>query len=104
MSEALIFIALISQCRFSESMLGISLGDTLPNSVVITTASFAILIGLVVFVLNRSFDRSKEINSLVFRKSLSVKDEEDEYEVLGGKPKVTIFYKVQTGIAEAFAE
>ncbi|KAG5222702.1 fructokinase [Salix suchowensis] len=52
----------------------------------------------------RSSDRSKDINSLVFHKSLSVKDEEDEYEVLGGKTKVTIFYGTQAGTTECFAK
>ncbi|KAJ6421051.1 hypothetical protein OIU84_028428 [Salix udensis] len=90
--------------RFIESVLGISLGNSFPNLVVIITTLFAILIGLVGFVLNRSSDRSKDINSLVFHKSLSVKDEEDEDEVVGGKTKVTIFYGTEVDTAECFAK
>lgn len=91
--------------RFVESVLGISFGDSLSDSVVvIITTSFAALVGLVVLVLKRSSDRSKDVKPLVVPKSLSIKDEEDESEALGGKIKVTIFYGTQTGTAEGFAK
>ncbi|KAI5588954.1 hypothetical protein BDE02_05G128800 [Populus trichocarpa] len=91
--------------RFIESVLGISFGDSLSDSVVvIITTSFAALVGLVVLVLKRSSDRSKDVKPLVVPKSLSIKDEEDESEALGGKTKVTIFYGTQTGTAEGFAK
>lgn len=91
--------------RFVESVLGISFGDSLSDSVVvIITTSFAALVGLMVLVLKRSSDRSKDVKLLVVPKSLSIKDEEDESEALGGKTKVTIFYGTQTGTAEGFAK
>ncbi|XP_011015338.1 PREDICTED: NADPH--cytochrome P450 reductase-like [Populus euphratica] len=91
--------------RFVESLLGISFGDSLSDSVVvIITTSFAALVGLVVLVLKRSSDRSKDVKPLVVPKSVSIKDEEDESEALGGKTKVTIFYGTQTGTAEGFAK
>ncbi|CAK7347266.1 unnamed protein product [Dovyalis caffra] len=91
--------------RFVESVLGLSFGDTVTDSVVvIITTSFAVVVGLVVFVLKRSSDRSKDVKPLVVPKSLSVKDEEDESEALAGKTKVTVFYGTQTGTAEGFAK
>ncbi|KAL9357265.1 hypothetical protein Peur_050518 [Populus x canadensis] len=91
--------------RFVESVLGIFFGDSLSDSVVvIITTSFAALVGLTVLVLKRSSDRSIDVKPLVVPKSLSIKDEEDESEALGGKTKVTIFYGTQTGTAEGFAK
>ncbi|EEF48632.1 NADPH--cytochrome P450 reductase [Ricinus communis] len=92
--------------RYIESVLGVELGGS-PMSdsvVVIITTSFAVIIGLLVFLWKRSSDRSKEVTPLVVPKSLSVKDEEDEAETLAGKTKVTIFYGTQTGTAEGFAK
>lgn len=91
--------------RFVESVLGMSFGDSVSDSVVvIITTSFAVVLGLVVFISKRLSERSKVVKPLVVPKSLSVKDEEDESEALAGKTKVTIFYGTQTGTAESFAK
>ncbi|KAG5251066.1 NADPH-cytochrome P450 oxidoreductase family protein [Salix suchowensis] len=91
--------------RFVESVLGMSFGDSVSDSVVvIITTSFAVVFGLVLFISKRSSERSKVVKPLVVPKSLSVKDEEDESEALAGKTKVTIFYGTQTGTAESFAK
>lgn len=89
--------------RFVESVLRVSFGDSVSDSVVvIITTSFAVVFGLVVFISKRSSDRSKVVKPLVVHKSLSVNDEEEESEALAGKTKVTIFYGTQTGTAEGF--
>ncbi|KAB5568774.1 hypothetical protein DKX38_002567 [Salix brachista] len=91
--------------RFVESVLGMSFGVSVSDSVVvIITTCFAVVFGLVVFISKRSSERSKVVKPLVVPKSLSVKDEEDESEALAGKTKVTIFYGTQTGTAESFAK
>ncbi|KAK7818935.1 nadph--cytochrome p450 reductase 1 [Quercus suber] len=94
--------------RTIESVLGISLGESVSDSVVlIVTTSFAVIIGLLVFVWKRSSDRSS--SSLVKpvevpKFSSSNKDEDDEVEVDSGKTKVSVFFGTQTGTAEGFAK
>uniref|UniRef100_A0A2P2MDM9 NADPH--cytochrome P450 reductase n=1 Tax=Rhizophora mucronata TaxID=61149 RepID=A0A2P2MDM9_RHIMU len=92
--------------RFVESVLGVSLTGYLSDSVVvIITTSFALVVGLVVFFLKRSSDRSRELKPVVVPKLLVAKGDEDEVEALSsGKTKVTIFYGTQTGTAEGFAK
>ncbi|XP_058786281.1 NADPH--cytochrome P450 reductase [Vicia villosa] len=90
--------------RTIESVLGISLGDSVSDSVVIvTTTSAAIIIGLLVFLWRKSSDRSRELKPVVVPK-FSVKEEDDEVDVGPGKTKVTVFYGTQTGTAEGFAK
>ncbi|KAF7817035.1 NADPH--cytochrome P450 reductase [Senna tora] len=91
--------------RILESVLGISLGDSVSDSlVVIVTTSVAVIIGLLVFVWKKSSDRSKEVKPILVPKSLSVKEDEDDIDVGSGKTKVTVFFGTQTGTAEGFAK
>lgn len=94
--------------RTIESVLGISLGESVSDSVVlIVTTSFAVIIGLLVFVWKRSSDRSNRSSVKpveVPKFSLSNKDEDDEVEVDSGKTKVSVFFGTQTGTAEGFAK
>nr|AAZ39648.1 cytochrome P450 NADPH-reductase [Petunia x hybrida] len=84
-----------------ESAFGVSLStDTL---IVLLTTSFALIVGLIVFLLKRSSDRSKEVKPVVFTKSLNTEPEE-ETELEPGKVKVTVFFGTQTGTAEGFAK
>ncbi|KAK3231054.1 hypothetical protein Dsin_002935 [Dipteronia sinensis] len=92
--------------KLVESVLGISLGDSVTDTViVIATTSFAVLIGLVFVLWRKSSDRSKESKPVVPLKPLSLQDEDDdEADVGSDKKKVTIFYGTQTGTAEGFAK
>lgn len=87
--------------RSIESAIGVSLGSD--AVLMLLTTSFAVIVGLVVFFLKRSSDRSKEVKPVVFPKSLNVEPEE-EIEVEPGKVKVTVFFGTQTGTAEGFAK
>ncbi|XP_075647979.1 NADPH--cytochrome P450 reductase isoform X2 [Castanea sativa] len=94
--------------RTIESVLGISLGESVSDSVVlIVTTSFAVIIGLLVFVWKRSSDRSSSssVKPVEVPKFSSLnKDEDDEVEVDSGKTKVSVFFGTQTGTAEGFAK
>ncbi|KAJ7958912.1 NADPH--cytochrome P450 reductase [Quillaja saponaria] len=91
--------------RILESVLGVSLGDSVSDSlVVIVTTSVAVILGLLVFVWRRSSGRSKEVKPVVVPQSLSVKEEDDEVDLGSGKTRVTIFFGTQTGTAEGFAK
>ncbi|XP_050885154.1 NADPH--cytochrome P450 reductase isoform X1 [Lathyrus oleraceus] len=90
--------------RTIESVLGISLGDSVSDSVVlIATTSAAVIIGLLVFLWRKSSDRSRELKPVIVPK-FSVKEEDDDVDVGPGKTKVTVFYGTQTGTAEGFAK
>ncbi|KDP41487.1 hypothetical protein JCGZ_15894 [Jatropha curcas] len=91
--------------RYVESVLGVSLGGSVTDSLLlIVTTSVAVIVGLFVFLLKKSSDRSKEVKPVVVPKSLTVKKEEDDAEALAGKTRVIIFYGTQTGTAEGFAK
>ena len=92
--------------RTLESVLGISLGESVSDSIlVIATTSFAVIIGILVLVWKRSSDRSSSsVKPVVVPKFSSLKDEDDEAEVDSGKTKVSIFFGTQTGTAEGFAK
>lgn len=93
--------------RSLESMLGISLGPSVSDTLVVAAAatSLAVILGLFVLVWRRSSDRSKEVKPVVVSKSLTSKDEdEDEDVVAEGKTRLTIFFGTQTGTAEGFAK
>jgi NADPH-ferrihemoprotein reductase len=90
--------------RTIESVLGISLGDSVSDSVLlIVTTSAAVIIGLLVFLWKKSSDRSKELKPVIVPKSL-VKEEDDDADIADGKTKVTVFFGTQTGTAEGFAK
>nr|AUG98241.1 CPR1 [Glycyrrhiza uralensis] len=90
--------------RTIESVLGVSLGDSVSDSLVlIATTSVAVIIGLLVFLWKKSSDRSREVRPVIVPKSL-VKDEDDDVDVASGKTKVTVFFGTQTGTAEGFAK
>jgi len=90
--------------RTIESVLGVSLGDSVSDSVVlIVTTSAAVIIGLLVFLWKKSSDRSKELKPVIVPKSL-VKEEDDDADIADGKTKVTVFFGTQTGTAEGFAK
>lgn len=89
--------------RTIESVLGVSLGDSVSDSLIlIVTTSVAIVIGLLVVLWKKSSDRSKEVKPLVVPKLLVNDEEEDD--VASGKTKVTVFFGTQTGTAEGFAK
>ncbi|RZC15853.1 NADPH--cytochrome P450 reductase [Glycine soja] len=90
--------------RAVESLLGVSLADSVSDSLLlIATTSAAVIIGLLVFLWKKSSDRSKEVKPVIVPKGLP-KDEDDEIDVADGKTKVTIFFGTQTGTAEGFAK
>lgn len=93
--------------RALESAIGISLGGSESDSaVVIVTTSVAVIIGLLVLVWRRTWDRSSsgsEVKPVVVPK-FSVNEEEDELDALSGKTKVSVFFGTQTGTAEGFAK
>ncbi|XP_045824498.1 NADPH--cytochrome P450 reductase [Trifolium pratense] len=90
--------------RTIESVLGVSLGDSVSDSVVlIVTTSAAVIIGLLVFLWKKSSDRSKELKPVIVPKLL-VKEDDDDVDVGPDKTKVTIFFGTQTGTAEGFAK
>lgn len=91
--------------RKLESVLGVSFGGSVTDSVVlIATTSIALVIGVLVLLWRRSSDRSREVKQLAVPKPVTVVEEEDEFEVAAGKTRVTIFYGTQTGTAEGFAK
>lgn len=91
--------------RKLESVLGVSFGGSVTDSVVvIATTSIALVIGVLVLLWRRSSDRSREVKQLAVPKPVTVVEEEDEFEVASGKTRVTIFYGTQTGTAEGFAK
>ena len=90
--------------RAVESLLGVSLADSVSDSLLlIATTSAALIIGLLVFLWKKSSDRSKELKPVIVPKGLP-KDDDDEVDVADGKTKVTIFFGTQTGTAEGFAK
>ncbi|KAL4281217.1 hypothetical protein GQ457_03G034300 [Hibiscus cannabinus] len=92
---------------FVESVLGVSLGGSVTDSmIVIVTTSVAVILGLLVFLWKKSAsERSRDVKPFVAPKPVSLKDDEDEDAVIAaGKTKVTIFYGTQTGTAEGFAK
>lgn len=93
--------------RLVESVLGVSLGDSVSDSViVIATTSLAVIVGLLVLVWRKSAaGRSREDKPIPVPKPLSLKDDEgDEDFAASGKKKVTVFFGTQTGTAEGFAK
>ncbi|BAT78465.1 hypothetical protein VIGAN_02114300 [Vigna angularis var. angularis] len=90
--------------RAVESFLGVSLGDSVSDSLLlIATTSAAVVIGLLVVLWKKSSDRSKEVKPVVLPRGLLM-EEEEEVDVSAGKTKVTIFFGTQTGTAEGFAK
>lgn len=91
--------------RSIESALGVSLGGSVTDSVIVIAAtSIAVLIGLLVIVWRRSSDRSKEVKPVVALKLPISSKEEDEDLVDSDKTRVTILFGTQTGTAEGFAK
>ncbi|CAJ1974029.1 unnamed protein product [Sphenostylis stenocarpa] len=91
--------------RAVESLLGVSLGDSVSDSLLlIATTSAAVIIGLLVFLWKKSSDRSKEVKPVIVPKGLLKEEEDDEVDVAAGKTKVTVFFGTQTGTAEGFAK
>lgn len=91
--------------RTVESLLGVSLGDSVSDSLLlIATTSAAVVIGLIVFLWKKSSDRSKEVKPVIVPKDLLMEEEDDEVDVGAGKTKVTVFFGTQTGTAEGFAK
>ncbi|TYJ49404.1 hypothetical protein E1A91_A01G131900v1 [Gossypium mustelinum] len=92
---------------FVESVLGMSLGGSVTDSMLmIATTSLAVILVFLIFLWkNLASQRSPDVKLLVASKPLSVKvDEDDDALVASGKKKVTIFYGIQTGTAEGFAK
>ncbi|KAI9097878.1 hypothetical protein K1719_025649 [Acacia pycnantha] len=90
--------------RTLESLLGISLGDSVSYSLVgIVATSVALIIGLTFFWI-KSSDRSKEVKPVPVPSLSSMKEEEEDIDVSSAKTKVTVFFGTQTGTAEGFAK
>ena len=90
--------------RTIESVLGVSLGDSVSDSLIlVATTSAAVIIGLLVFVWKKSSNRSKELKPVIVPKPL-VKEEVDDVDVDSGKTKVTVLFGTQTGTAEGFSK
>ncbi|KAE9615204.1 hypothetical protein Lal_00048432 [Lupinus albus] len=87
--------------RTVESVLGVSLGDSL---LLIVTTSVAVVTGLLVFLWKKSSDRSMEVMHLNVPKMIVKEEEDDEFGVSEGKTKVVVFFATQTGTAEGFAK
>lgn len=93
--------------RFVESVLGVSLGASISDTVVvIATTSLAVIVGLLVFLWRKSAaDRSRDAKPLAVPKPLNLKDDESDEDIAAsGKKKVTVFFGTQTGTAEGFAK
>ncbi|GLT60600.1 hypothetical protein SLA2020_333590 [Shorea laevis] len=93
--------------RFVESVLGVSLGGSVSDSViVIATTSLAVIVGLLVFVWRKSAaNRSRDVSPVVVPQPPTRTDDGgDEDVAASGKKKVTIFFGTQTGTAEGFAK
>ncbi|ESW13268.1 hypothetical protein PHAVU_008G182200 [Phaseolus vulgaris] len=90
-----------SKYELVRTVLGVSVSDSV---LLIVTTSAAVLIGLLVFVLKKSSDRSKEQKSLAVPKLALRQEEEDEADVGLGKTRVVVFFGTQTGTAEGFAK
>ncbi|KAK8996801.1 hypothetical protein V6N11_020298 [Hibiscus sabdariffa] len=93
---------------FVESVLGVSLGGSVTDSIVMMAmTSLAVVLGLLVFLWKKSATgRSRDAMPLVGPELVSLKGDEDDDEafVVAGKTKVTVFYGTQTGTAEGFAK
>ncbi|PPD67339.1 hypothetical protein GOBAR_DD35783 [Gossypium barbadense] len=92
---------------FVESVLGMSLGGSVTDSMLmIATTSLAVILVFLIFLWkNLASQRSPDVKLLVASKPVSLKvDEDDDALVASGKKKVTIFYGTQTGTAEGFAK
>ncbi|KAL4310842.1 hypothetical protein GQ457_01G011160 [Hibiscus cannabinus] len=93
---------------FVESVLGVSLGGSVTDSIVMMAmTSLAVVLGLLVFLWRKSTTgRSRDAKPRVGPELVSLKGDEDDDEafVVAGKTKVTVFYGTQTGTAEGFAK
>ncbi|KAK8505135.1 hypothetical protein V6N12_066666 [Hibiscus sabdariffa] len=91
---------------FVESVLGVSLGGSVTDSIVMMAmTSLAVVLGLLVFLWKKSAtERRRGAKPLVAPELVSMKADEDDDEAFAGKTKVTVFYGTQTGTAEGFAK
>ncbi|KAE8656115.1 NADPH--cytochrome P450 reductase [Hibiscus syriacus] len=93
---------------FVETVLGVSLGGSVTNSMImLATTSLAVVLGLLIFLwIKSATERSRGVEPLAAPNPVSLDSDEDDDEasVAAGKTKVTIFYGTQTGTAEGFAK